>query len=395
MKAEESRLDSDALWQQIIQTGIRGYAKGAWILDGRPLSNLTEVLGIGTHDGLNRMMRMSGVDEAYITGGASDYDKLEALCEVLPLWLGHPYAMAVSELCARLTGMALSSEGLPRIWQTAAARLVESPTTYRDLVRGFGVKGLTVLLKPQEWAMVPAKERVFNDIKRYLFLPDLADAALWSRVEATASPMATVDMAGLLNDRLKAASDAGCCGVTVDLSGTTAFLRPNPYTPAQAVQRLQKGGRLTAEEADLITAQGMRLLGGECVRRQWCLTLINPDPEVWMSLCAYLKDCHCLPAVTVISDQPYETILPGVATRLSIDPLMPSCLWKQQISVTAAKMPLGCLGGLYLPASGLVDLLSVTKVGQAVCRCVAELGEACGEACDFAQQADIAKRILC
>lgn len=385
---------SDVLWQEISRAGVRGYVEGRWIFDRRPLANLTEALGIGTHRGLHQMMRISGIAEAYITGGASDYDKLKALCGALHLWTGHPYAGAISAVTERLSGMSLSLEALPKIWEETAARLTERPTTYGDLVRDFGVRRLIVMLEPNDWIQLPKADGVVDDSQRCLLLSDLADRALWSEDEAV-SQGDLPDMAGLLNRKLNDVADKGCCGIAVDLSEMDTFLRPNPYTPAKAVQKLQKMGMLTAEEAALMVAQGMRLLGAECVRRQWCLTVLNPSPRCWMSLWAYMGECHCLPSVTVISERPYETIIPGVATQLAVDPLVPAHLLEQQISVTAAKMPLGCLGGLYLPVCGPVDLRSIAEVGRAVCRCVTDPGEICGGLCTPEEQVAMAKRILC
>ena len=393
MKTVQAVSRADILWQNARQAGIHAYAKGPWIFNRRPLSDLTEVLGIGAHRELNRMMRLSGVDESYITGGASDYDKLEALFKVLPMWIGHPYGAAVSYMVKKMSGLPPSLDALPDIWRRTATVLSQKATTYEDLVRDFGVGRLTVMQGLPD-AVTFATDKGGISSKSCLFLPDLKDSGLWSGSED--APLGKIpDMAYILKRILDESATNGCLGVAVDLSGLSAFVRPNPYTPAKAVEKLQKGQRLTEEEGNLVVSQGMRLLGQECLRRQWPLAVIHPSRESWLPLCAYLADCQGLPEVTVISEHPWEVILSGMRPKLIMDPFEPSEMWGRQIALTAAQMPLGCLDGLYLPMEGTLDLWAVMAVGETLCRSVAGMEEALDNTGDVDSLVNLVKGILC
>lgn len=72
-----------------------------------------------------RLMRSAGVDEAFITGPASDEDKFLAFCRVLPLAAGNPIHHWSHLELQRLFGVSLTinAANAPRIWQQANERL--------------------------------------------------------------------------------------------------------------------------------------------------------------------------------------------------------------------------------------------------------------------------------
>lgn len=55
----------------------------------RQFSNITE-LWLITDPYKHRLMRICGVDEYYITGNATAYEKFEKFCEIFPMLAGHP-----------------------------------------------------------------------------------------------------------------------------------------------------------------------------------------------------------------------------------------------------------------------------------------------------------------
>ena len=59
------------------------------ICENRPAENLTQLWLLGDHYKW-RAMRGNGIDELYITGDASDYDKFMAYAQTLPYAIGNP-----------------------------------------------------------------------------------------------------------------------------------------------------------------------------------------------------------------------------------------------------------------------------------------------------------------
>lgn len=356
---------------------LRCMALGRNFLDTRPLSNLCEVLGIGTHEGINRMMRMSGVEEAYITGGASDYDKTEALCRVLPLWSGHPYSFALGELLTQGFGIETlpDDKSLPEIWRKVAEVLFKKNLTLRDLAHSMGLGHMTVLLTSEELMSFASDRAIYENTEVWLALPDLT-SALWSSSllpplnrESAATDMSQ-RLIGLLNDCRK----RECHGIAVDLSNCTTFLRPNPYTPAQAVLKLQRGETLTEDECALIAWQSLRLLGGECVRRGWRLMMTGLSSRLIAPICDYLRGCGCLPETWVVTSEGDVALSCGVTPYLPLDTQISYGALSRKMEDTAARMPLGRLGGIYMPLKGAIDFPLLMQSAQVLGRCVARFG---------------------
>jgi len=86
--------------------------------------NLTELWLGGDHYKW-RLMRSAGVDEAFITGAASDEDKFLAFCRVLPLAAGNPIHHWSHLELQRLFGVSLTinAANAPHIWAAANERL--------------------------------------------------------------------------------------------------------------------------------------------------------------------------------------------------------------------------------------------------------------------------------
>jgi glucuronate isomerase len=111
------------------------------IYEDKNFKNITEAWLYGDHYKW-RLMRANGVDEKYITGDASDYDKFLAWSKTLPKAIGNPvYAWAHLEL-KRFFGIDLfiNEENAPEIWERANAKLAQENFSRRGLIRSSNVK---------------------------------------------------------------------------------------------------------------------------------------------------------------------------------------------------------------------------------------------------------------
>ncbi len=338
--------------------GTRAYAEGEIWFSNISFSNLAEVLGLGKHEGLNAMMRMSGVEETLITGGASDYDKLNALAEVSPLWVGHPYVKAISGLMRALFGKAVpfDIENLPSLWMKATEALREEPITPRVLAKRLGIQKMMPALTSEVWMTLIDRDIFSEETLPCLHIPD--PVSLWTAVPsfAVTQASATVDMSACMSAVMDTCARHGCSGVMVSLQGSEAFSRPNPYTPGQAVYRLQQGESLSLEDCRLVTSQTLRIIGRACMERGFTLTLTDVSPTVLTPLIRYLRGCDSLPKTTIVTSDPEAVLSEGLRPLLNIPSCAPlaglTSLWAD----VASSMPIGRLEGLYMPLKGMLDV---------------------------------------
>ena len=107
------------------------------IFEDRKFENITQVWLGGDHYKW-RVMRSNGVDEHYITGGASDREKFQKFAEALPKAIGNPmYHWCHLEL-QRYFGYygVLNGETAEEVWNLANEKLQNDPTmTVRGLVK--------------------------------------------------------------------------------------------------------------------------------------------------------------------------------------------------------------------------------------------------------------------
>ena len=164
------------------------------------------------------------------------------------------------------------------------------------------------------------------------------------------------DLAAAIAAYLDTLAVKGCQGVAVNLADEDVFVKPNPYTPAQAIARMQKGERLDSAEKSLVVFQTLRLLGGECLQRRWPLILLYPKADVADALIAYLRACNSLPALVTVADVPTVAVMQSGTYLCPVELCALEEDTRHRLRVLSTKMPIGCLGGVYAPLRGAVDL---------------------------------------
>src|SRR5699024_2404133 len=101
----------------------------------KSFKNITEAWLYGDHYKW-RVMRANGVEEKYITGDASDYDKFLAWAKTVPMTIGNPlYHWTHLEL-QRYFGVyeLLNEETAPEIWEKVNAQLTSGEFGARDFI---------------------------------------------------------------------------------------------------------------------------------------------------------------------------------------------------------------------------------------------------------------------
>lgn len=146
------------------------------IYENKTYKNITEVWLYGDHYKW-RAMRANGIDEKYITGDASDYDKFLAYCRTIPMTIGNPlYHWSHLEL-QRFFGVydLINEQNAPNIWEAVNAKLTGEGFGARDLIVKSNVKYIGTTDDPTdslEYHIKLAEDKSFPVQVRPSFRPD-------------------------------------------------------------------------------------------------------------------------------------------------------------------------------------------------------------------------------
>lgn len=202
-------------------------------------------------DAVRGAMRAAGTEELYITGNASDFEKLKALLEIMPRLGGHRAALWCRHDLSHTFGCALEllPENAEQIWQQTAA-----------IMDG----------------MQPPRSAVFAPVSALIGLErGVGHAVLSLGADADAKIVNLNSLCEVYCHMLDDAVAAGSKAVALSLDPATPLVMPNAFRANEIfVRALQKDGRgITGEEKTLFFAQMTRFFGKECVRRGLTLEL--------------------------------------------------------------------------------------------------------------------------
>ena len=250
-----------------------------------PYRNPADLLGLDRNTRLQRLLRACGTDEAYITGGGSDYDKLLALAAALPLCEGHPLRDEVNHSLTASTGLTapLCPHTVRSHWDAwVEIHYYGRPVTATDLPAACPY-------------CAPAAPRVIRTEDCTVFPDPTAvqapDLTAWS--QALESTLPTDGIPALYT-----------------LPSDYTFTRPNPYHAGLAVVRIAQGEELTVKERDLLVTQALRVWGlalvGKEPDKKTPLLLRGGAPDAVTALLAYLSASKALSNLVWIPDDPAD-----------------------------------------------------------------------------------------
>jgi glucuronate isomerase len=208
------------------------------IYENKPYSDIS-VLWLGGDHYKWRAMRNFGIDEKYITGESSGYEKFKAWSEVLPFCIGNPlYHWTHLEL-QRFFGIdiSLSPKTADEIWEKANTKIASGGFTPRELIKNSNVSVLCTTDDPAdslEYHKLIAEDKSFNVEVLPAFRPDKAlnIAAVgfenWIKRLSEVSDISIKsfeDLKSALTSRIEFFSEMGC------LASDHAFVYV-PYNPA-------------------------------------------------------------------------------------------------------------------------------------------------------------------
>lgn len=255
------------------------------IAENKRYRNITELWLGGDHYKW-KALRMNGVEEKFITGDASDWDKFLRWAETIPKCLGNPlYHWTHLEL-RRYFGIEklLSAETASLIWDRCNSRLKEDGFTARGLIERSNVKALCTTEDPAdtlEYHKRLAADSSFNvrvlpamrpDNALNLDAPGFAD---WVGRMAEASGIdikSYADLKKALVIRMDQFRAAGCRLSDHGLE-PPVFCKGTEEEATESFEARMAGETLTEAEVQKYKTRLIVFLGREYCRRNWSMQL--------------------------------------------------------------------------------------------------------------------------
>lgn len=324
----------------------------AEIAENKAFSNITEAWLYGDHYKW-RAMRACGVDEKYITGDASDYEKFRAYCSIMPRLAGNPlYHWSHLELkrffgCDRI----LNADNCDAIWKETSEKLAEGHLNARDLMRMSGVKLVCTTDDPAdslEYHRSLREEKDFGIQVLPAFRPDKSmnierrGITAYLKKLGDAEGVAITDLDSLcraLSHALDRFCELGCRTADHGMDNYVRYAKPDAYHADEILKKAlaNDGEGITEEELALYQTQMNRFLGQEYVKRDMVLqihfgVLRNPNRSMFerlgpdsgfdtihgrncvyalAQLLNYLNECNGLPRTVLYSINPCDNAAIG------------------------------------------------------------------------------------
>lgn len=194
------------------------------IYEDRRFDNITQVWLGGDHYKW-RQMRSNGIDEKYVTGDSTDWEKFKAWAETMPKLIGNPlYHWSHLELRKYFGYQGfLNSDTAEEVWNLCNAKLQEDSMTVRSLIKQSNVTLICTTDDPVdtlEWHKKIAEDDTFDVQVLPAWRPDKAmnvekpTFAAYMAQLSQVSGVQITDFASLkeaLKNRMEFFTSMGCC----------------------------------------------------------------------------------------------------------------------------------------------------------------------------------------
>lgn len=274
------------------------------IAEDKTYTNITEVWLYGDHYKW-RAMRSCGVDEKYITGDGSDYEKFRAWCRIMPRLAGNPlYHWSHLELRRYFDcDLIICEENCDKIWQLTSEKLCSGTISARRLIEGSNVKLLCTTDDPADDLAYHKEIAQSGFSVRVLpaWRPDKSmnierkDFCEYLEKLGKANGGLKIQTLDNLQDALLRAMDRfealGCRTADHGIDQYVPFEKPHSFQADQILKKaIASGGYdLTDDEVALFKTQMMRFFCGEYKKRGWIMqchfgVLRNPNKTMFEKL---------------------------------------------------------------------------------------------------------------
>lgn len=212
-------------------------------------------------------MRVAGVEEKYISGNASDYEKFKEFCRVFPKFAGHPlYLLSHIELKKHFgCEYVICEENCDSIWNDVNQIISTNLLTEKALLNNTNIE-------------------IYNAFT-YYWIQEI-------KTNYNITDFNTLE--NELKNKMLISKEFGCNIVLYD--PLPEFVKPNPYFANEIVKRIKYDDKsLEFDDLALLDAQIVRVIAEECKKHDCTfltrVSCFNDD------LSNYLKECNLLPKV--------------------------------------------------------------------------------------------------
>ena len=255
------------------------------IAEDRQFENITQVWLGGDHYKW-RFMRSCGVDEYYITGGASDKEKFFKWAECIGKAIGNPlYHWSHLEL-QRYFGYkgALSAKTAEEVWNLCNEKLADKSMSVRNIIKQSNVTLICTTDDPidsLEWHKMIAEDKSFDVLVKPAWRPDKAmniekpdyTAYLAKLEKASGMSIKTfADLKKALVNRMEFFASMGC--TVSDHALEYVMYVPATDAEIEAIFAKKLGGKdITKDEELAFKTAFMTFVAKEYVRLDWAMQL--------------------------------------------------------------------------------------------------------------------------
>lgn len=255
------------------------------IAENRKFENITQVWLGGDHYKW-RQMRSNGIDEKYITGDASDWEKFEAYAKTLDKAIGNPlYHWSHLELQRFFDyhGV-LSSKTAKEVWEMANAKLQGEGMSVRDLIRKANVTLICTTDDPIDdlkWHKLIKEDETFEVQVLPAWRPDKACNINKPDFNEYVNKLAAVsgveintfeDLKAAIKNRMDFFAANGCS--VSDHGLDYVVFQPASAEEIEAIfAKKRSGAELTEKEVAAFKTAFMQFVAKEYKERSWVMQL--------------------------------------------------------------------------------------------------------------------------
>jgi len=255
------------------------------IAEDKRYQNITEVWLGGDHYKW-RAMRGNGVDEKFITGDASDYEKFQKWAETMPYTIGNPlYHWTHLEL-KRYFGVdePFSGKNCKAVWDQCNAVLASPEFSARGIIKRSNVETICTTDDPCDdlrYHKAVAADASFGVTVLPTFRPDKAININKPEYAAYMTNLANIcgktiqnldDVKACLSDRLDFFQSLGC-RISDHALGTVEFAEPDEKIVNEAIASAMKGETPDAAHIAAYRTALLLFLGEEYARRNMAMQI--------------------------------------------------------------------------------------------------------------------------
>lgn len=253
------------------------------IAEDKKYGNITEIWLGGDHYKW-RLMRANGVDEYYITGGASAFEKFQKWAETLPYCVSNPvYLWSHLEL-KRYFGVdeLLNPESAKRIYDRCNGVISGGDFSTRKIIESSGVLGLCTTDNPVDSLEYHQKLRDDPSFKVKVlpaFRPDdfvnigRPGFAGWvAKLEKAAGmKIGSLDNLRTAMEKRIAFFDENGCRLSDHALERAVYVPASDAAVGDVFEKAMNGAALTGEETDRYVTWALLFLGREYSKRGWIM----------------------------------------------------------------------------------------------------------------------------